>query len=601
MAAIRTAEELDALIAHLNVVKTDHQWIEAKRAQRDLPNSVWKTLSAFANSETGGTVLLGVTEQDGRFSVTGVENPAVALSSVQAICGEAQPPLRPIIATIEHPAGVVIAAEIGPVPPQKRPCHFPRHGTVHQTSFVRVGDADMPMTASEVEALLAAHSGEDYSARPTPGVQLNRTVAAAFAERVRLTHDDDEQRVLQRWGIVDTDERVSLAGALTLGDEPQLKLPSARVACLQMPRPADPAGTRQSGTHIEGTIGEIIDGTLRWFGSALTTHQIVKQGQVYDDLDYPAEALRELVANALVHRSLAPGQESTSVNIMVSGSVIAIASPGGLHHGLEVRDLGMTRASSPRNYRLVRICEHLRTPLGARVMESQSSGIAAADHACHLAGVAPPLFFVTPTRFTALCLRGALPVAEVVSEHPELERLGSGLIRLAAFAKQLETAQAEDAAGVLRAIPLDLWLAARVLAAGVPDAAMSLRQLTHMHILEASLPVVPVSSWSYRVEAEESFASTPTVDLVLYEDLPAIPRVSKRRQPAVRALLREIAGGGELQPRDIEIGLKPRALRGVIAAALEADLIEPTTTVEHDPTRAYRLTPHGRRHAPAKS
>lgn len=53
--------------------------VEAKRAggrngKGTLPNDVWETYSAFANSE-GGVILLGVTENEGVFRATGIREP----------------------------------------------------------------------------------------------------------------------------------------------------------------------------------------------------------------------------------------------------------------------------------------------------------------------------------------------------------------------------------------------------------------------------------------------------------------------------------------------------------------------------------------------
>ncbi len=57
----------------------EHVMLECKKAQSGVPNSVWETYSAFANTN-GGTILLGVYEDvaekdiDKRFVITGVEN-----------------------------------------------------------------------------------------------------------------------------------------------------------------------------------------------------------------------------------------------------------------------------------------------------------------------------------------------------------------------------------------------------------------------------------------------------------------------------------------------------------------------------------------------
>ncbi len=55
--------------------------LECKKAQNSLPNSMWDTYSAFANTY-GGTILLGVYEDTKekdmtkRFTITGVEDAA---------------------------------------------------------------------------------------------------------------------------------------------------------------------------------------------------------------------------------------------------------------------------------------------------------------------------------------------------------------------------------------------------------------------------------------------------------------------------------------------------------------------------------------------
>ncbi|GIV08380.1 MAG: hypothetical protein KatS3mg019_0471 [Fimbriimonadales bacterium] len=52
-------DEVLALLERLRQVGSDLREVEVKRAERQLPEQLWKTLSAFANAR-GGVLLLGV-------------------------------------------------------------------------------------------------------------------------------------------------------------------------------------------------------------------------------------------------------------------------------------------------------------------------------------------------------------------------------------------------------------------------------------------------------------------------------------------------------------------------------------------------------------
>lgn len=69
-----TTDEIERLL-----LKGERITLEAKRAEKDVPKSIWETYSAFANT-VGGTILLGVEEHrkekvaDKRFDILGVED-----------------------------------------------------------------------------------------------------------------------------------------------------------------------------------------------------------------------------------------------------------------------------------------------------------------------------------------------------------------------------------------------------------------------------------------------------------------------------------------------------------------------------------------------
>ena len=71
---------LTAIDIHGLLERGEHLTLECKRCESKLPNSLWDTYSAFANSY-GGTILLGIeehraeTDQSKCFTIQGVTNP----------------------------------------------------------------------------------------------------------------------------------------------------------------------------------------------------------------------------------------------------------------------------------------------------------------------------------------------------------------------------------------------------------------------------------------------------------------------------------------------------------------------------------------------
>ena len=325
--------DLERLLAELRAVGMERGSVEAKRAQNALPGTAWESMSAFANTD-GGTILLGVDENGGAFDVVGVSDAAKVTQDLQAACAELEPPLRPRISVLELEERSVIVAEVPPLARSARPCYRRAQGP-HGTAFIRVGDADQALSRAEVDEMLASRAGLDHSRRPAPEhAVVDAAAAADFCAYVRGLADRfaalDDETILRTWGLVD-DGRPTVAGLLTLGEAPAGVSPAARIAYRRWPPAGAPENQRFAATHLEGRVGELADDALARLRRDLGTVRYQRDGNLYDDLDVPAVALREIIGNALLHRSLSDAQETVSVAIEVSDQAVVVTSPGGLH------------------------------------------------------------------------------------------------------------------------------------------------------------------------------------------------------------------------------------------------------------------------------
>ena len=100
--------------------------------------------------------------------------------------------------------------------------------------------------------------------------------------------------------------------------------------------------------------------------------------------EYPQEALREAIANALAHRDYSPYVRGSYVQVRLFADRLEVQSPGGLFGNVTVDNI--EEEQSTRNARLMRMMEDLH------IVENRGSGIKAMLHALREANLEPPVF-----------------------------------------------------------------------------------------------------------------------------------------------------------------------------------------------------------------
>jgi len=128
-----------------------------------------------------------------------------------------------------------------------------------------------------------------------------------------------------------------------------------------------------------------------------------------DEVEYPLEAVREAVVNALMHRDYSPVTRGTQVQIELFPDRLVVRSPGGLYGGVIVDELGEEGISSSRNAVLASLLADTYLPSSNElVAENRSSGIPAMLAVARSRGLPRPSFRSSIASFIVTMARSEL-------------------------------------------------------------------------------------------------------------------------------------------------------------------------------------------------
>jgi ATP-dependent DNA helicase RecG len=399
--AVLSSEQIRRLATDLRDQGTDTTRVEAKAARRAVPRSLYDTLSSFANTH-GGFILLGVHEEDD-FAIVGVEDAAKVAQDLSSMCSEMTPVLHPEIEIVEVDGAQVVVADIDALRSEQRPCFRTATGAERGT-FLRRFDGDVRATPSEVQLMLAERRQPQEDLRPVHRASLQDLdgelidgLIARVAGRRAFTGLSSELILRQLNAVVEMNGRLvpTVGGLLALGRYPQQFLGRTRIEYVRHPTEERRAeGVRMERSEVfEGPIPHMVRDTLNVLSADLPGAIVISDGEKRTLPQYPRDALREAIANALAHRDLREGVGEATV-VEVFPDRLVVRNPGGLY-GLREEDLadpGSLSRSVARNQALMKLLEDTPDPSGESVVESRATGIPTMLRAMREAGMAPPRF-----------------------------------------------------------------------------------------------------------------------------------------------------------------------------------------------------------------
>ena len=370
----------------LNLIKTvqsqqcETQTIEVKSAHIGCPTRLFDTLSSFSNQDSGGVILFGLDEKK-NFEPVGVYDPQDLQHRVAEQCKQMQPAVRPLFSVCEaNQKMMVVSAEIPGTDFSERPVYYKGAGRT-KGSFIRVGAADEPMSDYELYSLDAyrrrvrddirvAEFAETSQLRPD---MIESYIAAVKREKEHASKLSDQQ-ILNLMGIV-KDEKPTLAGTLCFSEYPQAAFPQLCITAVVVPgvKMGDKGNDRErfsANKRIEGTIKEMLDKAILFVERNMREKTIIEGGRRHDKTEYPIDAVREAVINALMHRDYSIHTEGAPIRLLMFNDRIEIWNEGGLYGNLTIDALGRVHADT-RNQVLAHVLEM------QKVAENRYSGIPA--------------------------------------------------------------------------------------------------------------------------------------------------------------------------------------------------------------------------------
>lgn len=293
--------------------------IEFKRQYTD---DIKYAVLAFANTE-GGTLYIGIND-DG--SVEGVENPdAVMLQVMNMIRDTIRPDITVAVdcstEIMENKHVVVLIIQRGVA----RPYYLANKGIRPAGVYVRQGASSVPASETAILQMIKESSGDVYEEARSLNQNLTFKEAEAYFAKKHLQFGDAQKRTLQ---LISADGTYSNLGML-LSDQ-----------CISIIKLAVFEGSKKTVFHdrkeLSGSLFKQLEDAYAYINQFNYTRSEFPGLERVDTRDYPPEAVREALLNAVIHREYGIGGPTL---ISIFDDRIEFVTIGGLVKGLSLADI----------------------------------------------------------------------------------------------------------------------------------------------------------------------------------------------------------------------------------------------------------------------
>ena len=312
-------------------------------------DELYKEVIAFANTD-GGVIYIGIDNNGNAVGIDNVDENYTRITN--GIRDAIMPDVTMFVKyTIQENRVVRITVGEG----SYKPYYLKAKGLKPSGVFVRQGTSSVSASPEQIRAMIKESDGDTFESMRSMEQDLTFKSAKEAFKRYNIEFSKTKYRAL---GITTQADELYSNLALIISDQ---CAHTTKVAVF-----ADEENTKfRDSKEFGGSIFEQLDNTYAYLTLCNKTVATFKGLERIEKVDYPEEALREALLNALVHRDYS---FSGSIIINVNDKEMEFISIGGLLPGLSPDDI-RSGISQPRNKNLADIFHRLH------LIESYGTGI----------------------------------------------------------------------------------------------------------------------------------------------------------------------------------------------------------------------------------
>ena len=295
--------------------------------------TIKRTIIAFANTD-GGTIYIGMDDQGCPVGVSDVDDTMLRVTSM--VRDAIRPDVTRFVECTHERMNdkdvVVVTVQRG----SSRPYYLHGKGIRPEGVYIRHGAATIPASKTAILDMIRETSGDCYETSRSLQQTLTFDTAASYFDKRSLEFGDQQKRTLH---LINTDDTYSNL-ALLLSEQCPATM---KVAVFQ--------GTEKSvfrdRCELSGSLLHQLEEAAAYIDRYNRTRSEIRGLERIDTRDYPVEAVREALLNAVVHRDYA-FRAPTLISIF--DDRLEMVTMGGLPTGLDEEDILLGVSLSRNQY-----------------------------------------------------------------------------------------------------------------------------------------------------------------------------------------------------------------------------------------------------------